>query len=97
MSAEESDEFYRRNPDYQGELVVPTTWRTREMPYATLQEAADALGVRKSSLRLAHMRERDGLVTHNALAGRLRMEKIGRDWYVPRDALLAELKRRGVA
>jgi hypothetical protein len=69
------------------------SWRDRLLPIVTLIEAADALGVTADSLRQAANR-RLGDASGHALAARLGVARIGRDWLIPRDRLLAELERR---
>jgi hypothetical protein len=68
-------------------------WQTREIPYVTLIEAAEAMGVTTARLRHSMV---DGPDEGGALARRLGMFKLagGRDWLIPRERLLAELDRR---
>lgn len=72
-----------------------TDWRTRDLPYVTLIEAAEAMGITTSRLRHSMV---DGPDEGYALARRLGMFKLagGRDWLIPRERLLAELARREV-
>lgn len=61
----------------------------------TLAEASRALGtIKPQGLRSAAQQRRDGLASETALAGRLGMRRIGRDWLIPRDRLEAEVVRR---
>jgi hypothetical protein len=75
------------------------SWRSRDLPYVTLIEAADALGITADRLRHAANDRRDGIASNNALAGRLGIFRLagGRDWMIPREALLAEIARRSEA
>lgn len=64
----------------------------------TLAEASRALKtISANSLRTAARNQRDGLASETALAGRLGMVRIGRDWFIPRHRLLAEVARRDAA
>jgi excisionase family DNA binding protein len=57
------------------------------LPIVTLRTAARMLGVTADYLRHAVHEER-------TIARRLEIHKIGRDWYIPKAALDAELRRR---
>lgn len=64
----------------------------------TLVEATAALGLARDTLRGAARHARDGLASEeSALAGRLGMRRLGRDWVVPRHRLDAEVARRQAA
>jgi len=82
------------------DLEVPA-WLAAFLPpvdLVTLAEASRALGtIKPQGLRTAAQQRRDGIASEKALAARLGMRRIGRDWLVPRDRLEAEVARRAEA
>ena len=63
--------------------------------WVTLAEASRELRtIPANGLRTAARNRRDGLASERALAARLGMRRIGRDWLIPRAALEAEVARR---
>lgn len=78
-------------PDWIVALVPPADW-------VTLAEASAALKTTTpNGLRAAARARRDGLASERALAARLGMRRVGRDWLIPRDRLDAEVARRAEA
>jgi hypothetical protein len=63
--------------------------------WVTLTEASAALRtITPNGLRTAAQNRRDGSASERALAARLGMRRIGRDWLIPRHRLDAEVARR---
>ena len=64
----------------------------------TLKDAAGRLGVRAATLRKGAYNRQEYGEDHGtegqAMAARLGAQKIGRDWYVDRAAVEAEVERR---
>lgn len=66
-----------------------------ELTWVTLEEAARALKtISAQGLRTAAANRRNGAASERALAARLGMRRVGRDWLIPRARLDAEVRRR---
>lgn len=65
-----------------------------EPEIVTLKTAAAQLGITASMLRHECQYDHGREGRQGALARRLNARRIGRDWYVDRDALQAEIDRR---
>ena len=81
-------EFEIEVPAWLVDLVGSTEW-------VTLAEASRELRtISANGLRTAARNRRDGLASERALAARLGMRRVGRDWLIPRHRLAAEVARR---
>jgi hypothetical protein len=65
------------------------------LPVMTLKDAAALLGIKPDTLRHAAQDDHGRRGEMAAIAKRLNARKPGRDWIVDRDAVEAELRRRG--
>ena len=98
---ERLDAYYAGDPPLMEPFVFEievADWLVAFLPppdLVTLAEASRALRtISANGLRSAARHQRDGLASATALAGRLGMRRVGRDWLIPRDRLEAEVARR---